>query len=409
MTGVIPIQDASAVSSNTDCTICMEPLSSDVVKMVACDHHFHAVCILAWFEKNAPRQGKKKGTCPNCRHELYEPDPRPSQQGGPLSGTDQVESPLPTATPALWFIQPASPLPREPQFAQAVSPLPRAQATESVQTESPHPAASRSAPRFHAGSIRDSLEIMDERARWRLESIVRTGAVDAGNRPENGHADGVRSSPLAEDEPDLLEDDHPDEIEQPSHLHVITSHEDTSSMSQHIWTVPQYPPRHVASLGREDHRAEQIANQINLPAPESGADVQQAADQLTALRLQTLRAQNRPASRNDICQEGDLEEVSQRPATASPLSYLALRRELERSLERSGLTAEQLIGVWRRQGPLANDPLSRLSGVPVLSSPLVQQHVHPHVQESRASSPLPRNAPFRIRTPPPCVGRDLQF
>jgi hypothetical protein len=76
MTGVTPISSDS--TADEECTICLEKLTNDVVKMEACDHHFHAMCILAWFERSAPRSGKKKGRCPNCRHELYEPDPRPA-------------------------------------------------------------------------------------------------------------------------------------------------------------------------------------------------------------------------------------------------------------------------------------------------------------------------------------------
>ncbi|KAH7385926.1 hypothetical protein BKA66DRAFT_569246 [Pyrenochaeta sp. MPI-SDFR-AT-0127] len=61
---------------HTNCTICLHPLAEDVVKLDVCGHTFHCVCILTWFDENAPRQGRKRGTCPNCRQELYAPDAR---------------------------------------------------------------------------------------------------------------------------------------------------------------------------------------------------------------------------------------------------------------------------------------------------------------------------------------------
>jgi hypothetical protein len=76
MVGLTPV--TPNVSLAEECIICMETLTTDVVKMAACDHHFHTVCILSWFESSVTRSGKKKGTCPNCRHEFYEPDSRPA-------------------------------------------------------------------------------------------------------------------------------------------------------------------------------------------------------------------------------------------------------------------------------------------------------------------------------------------
>lgn len=77
MTGVIAVDTtAGPLPDNAECTICLEPLSDDVVKFHACGHMFHTVCVQSWFDQSAPRTGVKRGTCPNCRHELYEPDPR---------------------------------------------------------------------------------------------------------------------------------------------------------------------------------------------------------------------------------------------------------------------------------------------------------------------------------------------
>jgi hypothetical protein len=68
MTGVLPI----AAPPDSECSICMEKLSADVVKMVACKHVYHCVCILAWFNGDE----KQNRRCPNCREELYEAAPR---------------------------------------------------------------------------------------------------------------------------------------------------------------------------------------------------------------------------------------------------------------------------------------------------------------------------------------------
>jgi len=77
MTGVIAVDTtAEPLPENAECTICLEPLSDDVVKFHACGHMFHTVCVQSWFDQSAPRTGGKRGTCPNCRHELYEPDPQ---------------------------------------------------------------------------------------------------------------------------------------------------------------------------------------------------------------------------------------------------------------------------------------------------------------------------------------------
>lgn len=66
MGGVIPIH-----APDGSCSICTESLKDDVVHIVACGHSFHLMCVLAWFQSNAVR----RGSCPDCRKELYEPDP----------------------------------------------------------------------------------------------------------------------------------------------------------------------------------------------------------------------------------------------------------------------------------------------------------------------------------------------
>ncbi|KAG9194144.1 hypothetical protein G6011_04179 [Alternaria panax] len=103
MTGVAAVNTtAEPVDANAECTICLEPLSDDVVKFQACGHMFHTVCVQSWFDQSAPRTGHKRGTCPNCRHELYEPDPRYERMAPPHNGEQ------PVATHGVWHFMPAS-------------------------------------------------------------------------------------------------------------------------------------------------------------------------------------------------------------------------------------------------------------------------------------------------------------
>ncbi|KAH6411658.1 hypothetical protein HBI08_136740 [Parastagonospora nodorum] len=54
-----------------NCNICAEPLETEVIKLIACRHMFHLECAIAWFESDNAR----RGSCPNCRCELFEPAP----------------------------------------------------------------------------------------------------------------------------------------------------------------------------------------------------------------------------------------------------------------------------------------------------------------------------------------------
>ncbi|KAK1913729.1 hypothetical protein P3342_006972 [Pyrenophora teres f. teres] len=85
MAGVTTI-DTRATRSHEKgkCSVCIEPLEHDVIKILACGHEFHTVCVQSWFDKSAPRTGTKPGTCPNCRRELYEPDLAYTQNGPPF-------------------------------------------------------------------------------------------------------------------------------------------------------------------------------------------------------------------------------------------------------------------------------------------------------------------------------------
>jgi hypothetical protein len=94
MTGVTAVDTtAEPLADSAECTICLEPLSDDVVKFRTCGHMFHTVCVQSWFDQSAPRTGSKRGTCPNCRYELYEPDP---QYGHTAPPPQSVERPVMT-------------------------------------------------------------------------------------------------------------------------------------------------------------------------------------------------------------------------------------------------------------------------------------------------------------------------
>ncbi|KAF2822272.1 hypothetical protein CC86DRAFT_385958 [Ophiobolus disseminans] len=273
MTGVIPVTDDFSSPSDVECSICMEQLSSDVVKMAACNYHFHAVCILLWFEKSAPRHGKKKGTCPNCRHALYEPDPLPPQRGMRRSVHES-----------------------RPIFGEI----------HAVHNDRPRATLSTSRPLFHAGSTRDSLEITDERRRRRLQTIVGIGTEDAT---------------------DLLQRSQMRTGEQPASTTASTSIRDG-----------------ITSLSSTSSRVDYLERQVDR--------VFQYLEQYT-MRMDAL-VLSPPRQHAPFRTRGEGQN-SRQSITPSPMGYIALRREFERSLERSGLSAEQMIEVWRRQGPLAND------------------------------------------------------
>jgi hypothetical protein len=70
MGGVVPIH-----SHPSNCPICLEPQTADVILITACGHAFHLVCVLTWFQSRFARHR----SCPTCRRELYGPKPvRPS-------------------------------------------------------------------------------------------------------------------------------------------------------------------------------------------------------------------------------------------------------------------------------------------------------------------------------------------
>jgi len=74
--GVVPMESSTP---GENCSICLEALHDDVVKIVACRHEFHLVCVLAWFQSDAAHS-----SCPNCRTELYEPEPESLRAAAPI-------------------------------------------------------------------------------------------------------------------------------------------------------------------------------------------------------------------------------------------------------------------------------------------------------------------------------------
>jgi hypothetical protein len=63
--GMIPVDAQPSAYS-----ICTEILDTGVVKIIICGHCYNLVCVQAWFHSHAAR----RGSCPNYRRELYEPD-----------------------------------------------------------------------------------------------------------------------------------------------------------------------------------------------------------------------------------------------------------------------------------------------------------------------------------------------
>lgn len=171
MTGVVSVAGVASLSSDADCTICMETLVNDVVKMTACDHCFQTVCILSWFDQSAPHHGKQKGRCLNSRHELYEPDPRLTQLDIDAHRQGQnIHSEASRRIRELESLRDQMQLIHETMM-------------------------SRRQPQFHTGSTRDSLEITSDRQRRQLQTIVGTNAPSAPSAP-NGRSESCNTDVL---------------------------------------------------------------------------------------------------------------------------------------------------------------------------------------------------------------------
>lgn len=96
MTGVVPVPAQPEVA----CSTCLEVLTDYAVKMMKCGHMFHCVCILAWFRS----RNMRRGACPNCRTELFEPvpltsedvsdTPRSGERGGTVTPLQSERMPM---------------------------------------------------------------------------------------------------------------------------------------------------------------------------------------------------------------------------------------------------------------------------------------------------------------------------
>jgi hypothetical protein len=94
--GVIPVD-----AQDDNCTVCLETLDSDVIKVLRCSHCFHITCIIPWFTSD----GARRGSCPACRRELYKPAPLIRAHAEPIfpslqHAPDRPRSTRPPATPA---------------------------------------------------------------------------------------------------------------------------------------------------------------------------------------------------------------------------------------------------------------------------------------------------------------------
>jgi hypothetical protein len=63
MTDILPVPS----NADTDCAICIEALTTDVVKLIECGHVFHYAWILRWLQ--GYRVGNRR--CPMCRAVLF--------------------------------------------------------------------------------------------------------------------------------------------------------------------------------------------------------------------------------------------------------------------------------------------------------------------------------------------------
>jgi hypothetical protein len=279
MVGVTPV--TTDPSLDEECTICMETLTTDVVKMTACNHHFHTVCILAWFESSAPRSGKKKGNCPNCRHEFYEPDPAPAPRVLP-------------------------------------QPHPNLAALEHMMMHGPRP------PRFHAGGIRNSLDVMDERHRRRLQTVVGTNQDGEHTTDEDGHVeDGITTRRHIRRPGRSLNSNH-FTFEDP--VSPITGRAPVEVVARDT-AVLERPESYYTNLFREMGLRERVSRGSS-----------------------SIR---------------DANSTREQAPAPSPPSALEVRQIFEQHLQRSGLSAEQVIQGWRRQASLPNDPIAAVQEVPI--------------------------------------------
>lgn len=78
------LRSLTSYSTNGNCAVCQDVITSGGVQIRQCRHNYHRDCIMNWFQRNV--------RCPVCRHDIREEGP--SDQTSPASS--QTSSQLPS-------------------------------------------------------------------------------------------------------------------------------------------------------------------------------------------------------------------------------------------------------------------------------------------------------------------------
>jgi hypothetical protein len=199
-------------------------------------------------------------------------------------------------------------------------------------------------PRFYAGGARDSLDVADERNRRRLQTIVGTTAVEPTRNFPNVYYDREQRVQRVLGNPGDFDE-----------LRAADPHQPPS---------PSVPDRLAELRARRQELAACHEELTNRRLRQEAAA--RAAEHMRRMAFDTENQDNIPPS---------------------ALSVQDLRLEFERTLRLLGLTVEQLLGRWRRQRPLANDPVEE---VPESS---IRRRQRPRPEDTQAG----RGAMARLR------------
>lgn len=66
------------IYASSPCAICQDPISSDGVRIITCQHEYHRSCVSNWFSMSV--------RCPICRHDIREGG-QPAQTSAASTGT----------------------------------------------------------------------------------------------------------------------------------------------------------------------------------------------------------------------------------------------------------------------------------------------------------------------------------
>lgn len=89
--GVVTCTVESPCPAGIQCSICTEDCGgppADILQLIPCSHYFHEECIQSWFASSQ----LMRGTCPNCRTDLFQTEELDDAQ------VQQLEGPLSTLT-----------------------------------------------------------------------------------------------------------------------------------------------------------------------------------------------------------------------------------------------------------------------------------------------------------------------